>query len=256
MIILLSPAKTIDFSSHIIIKDYSIPKFKTEVLSIINELKNFSPEKLESLMKINPSLAELNFFRIQKFSKDFLENSKQAIYVYNGEVYRGLNAHEYTLSDMNFATKTLRILSGLYGILKPLDLIKEHRIEMGLNFQFKSYKNLYEFWGNKLTNSLIQDLKNQEDGLLLNLASKEYTDAIDLKQISQKFTVITPVFKDYKKGKYKHITIYSKHCRGLMASYIIKNRIHDIDGIKEFDLNDYKFKDYLSDDNKLFFYRG
>jgi len=256
MIILLSPAKTIDFNSRIAIKDYSVPNFKNEVLDIIRELKNFSPEALESLMKINPSLAELNFFRIQKFDEDFLTNSKQAIYVYNGEVYRGLNAHEYTISDMNFATKNLRILSGLYGILKPLDLIKEHRLEMSTKLQIKSHKNLYEFWGNKLTNSIIQDLKNRKNPFLINLASKEYTDAIDLNLISKKFTIITPIFKDFKNRKYKNITIYSKHCRGLMASYIIKNQIDNIDEIKKFNLNDYKFIDYLSNDSELFFFRG
>ncbi len=256
MIIILSPAKTINFNSNILIKDFTIPKFKNETLTLIRELKKFSPNDLESLMKINPPLAELNFFRIQKFNENFLDDSKQAIYVYNGEVYRGLNVNEYSLSDMNFATYSLRILSGLYGVLKPLDLIKEHRLEISANLQFKSYKNLYEFWKNKLTNYIIKELNEHEDKLLINLASKEYTDALDLNLIKKMFTVITPIFKDFKNGKYKNITIYSKHCRGLMASYIIKNKIKNYDDIKEFDLNGYKYADHLSKKNEPIFIRG
>ncbi len=249
MIIILSPAKTIDFSRKIKTKEYTIPIFQKEAFNIINELKEYPPYKLESIMKINPHLAELNFFRIQNFNDDYLNNSKQAIYIYSGEVYRGLNVNEYNGLDINFAKDSLRILSGLYGILKPLDLIKEHRLEMNTNIQLGKYKNLYEFWGNKLSDAIINELKNHNAKILINLASKEYTDALDLK----KFSIITPVFKDYKNGKYKVITIYCKRARGLMASYIIKNKIDNIEDIKYFDLDGYKFQKHMSYDDKLVF---
>ncbi|MCL2320495.1 MAG: peroxide stress protein YaaA [Oscillospiraceae bacterium] len=255
MIIILSPSKTIDFSVEIKTNEFSIPKFKSEVIAIIKELKKFSPNELESLMKINPYLAELNFFRIQKFSDDFLENSKQAIYAYKGEVYRGLNPSSFYASDLDFANKSIRILSGLYGILRPLDLIKEHRLEISTNLKIKTCNNLYEFWKDKITKFILSELKEDNDKILVNLASKEYTDAISMNLVKEKYTIITPIFKDYKNGKYKNITIYSKHSRGLMASYIVKNKIESLSDIKEFDLDDYKYADHLSKEYEPVFIR-
>ncbi|MDO4728954.1 MAG: peroxide stress protein YaaA [Bacteroidota bacterium] len=253
MKIVISPAKSLNFDREIPIKKYTQPIFEQEMKVINEELKKLSPKQLSMMMNISEKLAELNWQRNQKFSQPFsLENAKQAIYVFDGDVYDGIDILSFNGDEVEKLQNSLRILSGQYGLLKPLDLIQPYRLEMGTKIQIKKTNGLYEFWKEKITNTLNNEL-NEKD-LFINLASNEYFKAIDIKKI--KSTIITPVFKDWKGDSLKIISFYAKKARGLMVKYIIKNNIQTIDELKGFDYEGYHFSEQHSNKcNELVFIR-
>ena len=252
MIIIISPSKTQDFSSDPNTQ-ISYPQQLKQSLKLINILTKLSPEELAVLMKISKKLSLLNWQRFQDFSDDFsLKNAKQALLAFKGGVYKGFAIETYTSEDFNFAQQHLRILSGLYGVLRPLDLIQPYRLEMGTRLKNTYGKNLYEFWGDKITQQLNQDLANQ-DSLVINLASNEYFKAIRSKYLDAK--ILTLSFKENKQGIYKVVAIHAKHARGLMANFIIKNRLNDSESIKKFQLENYQFNSVLSSTDEWVFTR-
>ncbi|MCF6353261.1 MAG: peroxide stress protein YaaA [Cyclobacteriaceae bacterium] len=257
MLVLISPAKSFDPkafgpespSAHTFTK----PIFKEEPARLIKKMGTFSKKKIEELMHISPELAALNVGRYQKWlAEPTKDTTTAALLAFNGEVYRGLNAKELTSEELDFAQAHLRILSGLYGVLRPLDLMQAYRLEMGTKLQLNTYKNLYQFWGDKITKQLNNDLG--EGKYVINLASAEYYKSIN--QAKLKAKVITPVFKDYNKGKYKIVAIYAKNARGRMSNYIIKNRITEPDLLKSFDSNGYAFEPTQSGESNWVFLRG
>ncbi|MFK7049021.1 hypothetical protein FLACOL_02685 [Flavobacterium columnare] len=252
MKIIISPAKSLDFEKKLPTDKFTQSSFLDKSKEIIEVVKQLSPNDLSSLMKISPALGELNWERNQRFKMPFTpENARPAVYAFNGDVYQGLDV--YTMSDqkIDLLQNKLRILSGQYGLLKPLDLIQPYRLEMGTKLAIGNKKNLYEYWKETLTESLNQELKN--DAFFINLASNEYSSAIHLKKLN--VPVITPEFKDYKNGQLKIISFFAKKARGLMVRYIIDHNIETIDGIKGFNYEGYCFDESLSTNNKLVFTR-
>ena len=243
MLTLLSPAKSLNYepSHHV---GFTLPHFIAETKILAVQLKKFSVPDLEKLMGISKNLAELNHQRFQNFSENFdLENSKQALLAFDGDVYKPIEAEKFTSEDLNFAQKTLRILSGFYGVLRPLDLIQPYRLEMGTNL------NLYKFWSDKIS----QHLDSEGSKHLINLASEEYFSVINPKKISAKIINIT--FKENKNGSYKIIGIYAKKARGLMANFIIKNKITNPQELKKFQSENYRFAKEMSDEMNFVFVR-
>ncbi len=254
MLILLSPAKSLNFKTDSPTHKFSEPRFLNKSVKIANTLKNYSPANLKDLMKVSTGLSELNYLRYQKWEIDHsVDNSKQALFVFDGEVYNGLDAYSLKTEDINFAQKHLRILSGLYGILQPLDLVQPYRLEMGSPLKFGQYRNLYQFWSKQINKAINDELKEQKSKALINLASNEYSKAVILKEISSR--IITPVFKELKGDEYKIITVYAKKARGMMTRYIIENKIEDPEQIKLFELGGYAYSDNLSDENEWVFTR-
>ncbi|MFK8068241.1 MAG: peroxide stress protein YaaA [Gammaproteobacteria bacterium] len=252
MQIIISPAKTLDFVSEPKFADFTTPAFLEDSCQLMDELKQLGPDDLSSLMKISEKLGELNYDRNQNWQTPFTpKNSKQCIYAFKGDVYTGLDAESLNKKDIQFAQKHLRVLSGLYGLLKPLDLIQAYRLEMGTRFTNHRGTNLYEFWGNKLTEAINNEF--DKNSVLINLASNEYSKALKTKNIEAE--IITPVFKDNKNGTYKLISFYAKKARGLMSRFIIENKIKDPEKIKNFNVEGYQFNSSLSKDNDWVFTR-
>jgi len=252
MLTILSPAKTLNLEKQELVSDYSIPSFIEDSGRLVLELKKYSVKKLSILMKINSKLAQLNYERYQSWQPPFNpSNAKQAILTFKGDVYNGLAANTFYQGDFDFAQKKLVVLSGLHGVLKSLDLIQPYRLEMGTKLKTRKWKNLYEFWGDNITH-MINDMMGDE--VLINLASNEYFKAINKDLIKGK--IITPTFKEYRDGTYKFVHIFGKKARGLMAKFIIKNRINNPDQIKLFDLDDYYYNDRLSNEFDWVFTRG
>ena len=235
MITVLSPAKTLDYSANYN-DTHSVPSFLKKSGELVKELKQKEPSEIASLMSLSDKLASLNFDRYQswKAEKVISDNSKPALLVFKGDVYQGLQAEDFKKGDLNFAQKHLRILSGLYGALKPLDVMNPYRLEMGTKLQINGWKNLYEFWGESVKKDLLKD-----SDTIVNLASNEYYKVLG--NISDEAKVVSPVFKDYKNGNYKIISFYAKKARGLMARFIIQNRIKKTDELVNFDLDGYKY---------------
>ncbi len=256
MFILLSPAKSLDYDSTISHKNFTIPNFEKETQKLSKVLKNFSSSDLEKLMEISKKLADLNFDRFQNFATKFdLENSKQALLVFDGDVYQEIDKENYSAKDWDFAQKNLRILSGFYGLLKPLDLMQPYRLEMGTDFKKSKtdFKNLYEFWGDKISAKLDEETKEAGAEHIINLASEEYFGAINPKKISAK--IVNVIFKENKNGVYKIIGINAKKARGLMTDFIIKNKISDPQKLKDFKIENYRFEKSLSDETNFVFVR-
>ena len=252
MKIVISPAKSLDFEKELPTTTFSNPSYLKQSKEIVAALKKLKPSDLESLMHISPALSELNWQRNKAFKTPFSpENARPAIYTFNGDVYQGLDAYTIPIEKLETLQNKLRILSGQYGILKPLDLMQAYRLEMGTNLAIGENKNLYSFWKEILTNALNKELKKDE--LFINLASNEYFSVIDTKVL--KVPVITPEFKDYKDGKLKMISFFAKKARGLMVRYIIDNDIETLDGVKGFNYEGYAFDANLSKGNKLVFTR-
>src|SRR5690554_6258876 len=252
MKIIISPAKSLDFETKLPTKKFTENSFLNKSKTINNILKKKSPKQLSKLMSISDKLAELNYNRNQEWSLPFYpENARPAIFAFNGDVYAGLDAYTIPTNKLDKLQDTLRILSGLYGILKPLDLIQPYRLEMGTNLQVGKAKNLYEFWKKTLTDALNKELSKDE--LVVNLASKEYADALEFNALKGK--VIVPEFKDYKDGQLKMISFFAKKARGLMTRYIIDNNCETIEDLKGFNAENYRFDENLSKGNKLVFTR-
>ncbi len=253
MKIVVSPAKSLNFESELPTTKHSEPCFLSEAERLNKILKKKSAKSLSKLMSISDNLGQLNYERNQSWNLPFTtENARPAAYAFNGDVYTGLDA--YTISEEKLETlqNTLRILSGLYGVLKPFDLIQPYRLEMGTKLPVGKNKNLYEFWKKKVTQQLNSELEDGE--LFLNLASNEYFSAVDTKVL--KVPVITPVFKDWKNGQLKMISFFAKKARGLMTRYIIDTNAQTIDDIKGFNYEDYGFsEEHSTKPNELVFIR-
>lgn len=245
MLIVISPAKKLDYETPSKTKVYTLPDYLQESEVLIRRMRDFSTLDIAELMHVSSKIAELNFDRYEAWNKRFTPtNAKQAVLAFMGDVYTGLDASSLKQADLNYAQKHLRILSGLYGLLRPLDLMKAYRLEMGTKLQTEKGKNLYEFWDMKITDGLNAQMKAIKSNALINLASNEYFKSVKPKQING--DVITPSFKEYKNGDYKMIGIYAKKARGLMSRYIIQNRIKDPEDIKSFDIDGYQFNKKLS----------
>ncbi|PWA04616.1 peroxide stress protein YaaA [Flavobacterium psychrotolerans] len=252
MKIVISPAKSLDFETQLPMPEFSESRFIKESKIINKEIKLKSPKELSELMSISDKLADLNWQRNKDWKTPFNPvNARPAVYAFAGDVYVGIQAQTIPLEKIPILQDHLRILSGLYGLLRPLDLIQPYRLEMGTKIAIGNYKNLYEFWGKKITDSLNKELKKEE--LFINLASNEYFSAIDAKNL--KVPVITPNFMDYKDGKLKIISFYAKKARGLMVRYIIDTNAETLDDLKGFNYEGYQFDSNLSSGNKLVFTR-
>jgi len=256
MLIVVSPAKSLDFETPVKTEKFSKPAFLSEATELVRDLKKLHPEELQELMGISETLAAENFSRYSNWHTPFnLDNARQAIFAFKGDVYLGLKAEHFGASDLNFAQRHLRILSGLYGVLRPLDLMQPYRLEMGTTFAARGKKNLYEFWGCKLTAALNQEFEQagQKHNALINLASNEYFSSLDTKALKAK--IVTPVFKDWAKGQYRVLSFYAKRARGEMAAYIIKNRINSPTKLKDFNVGGYKYSEEESSSDRIIFNR-
>ena len=252
MKIVISPAKSLDFTSNLPTKNYTNAQFLNQAEKINKVLKKKSPKQLSKLMSISDKLGDLNWQRNQDWVLPFTpENSRQAVYAFKGTVYEGLDAYSIPMDKLNQLQNKLRILSGQYGILKPLDLMQAYRLEMGTKLKISRKDNLYQFWGESITQTLNNELKENE--VFVNLASNEYFKAVKPKLL--KVPVITPIFKDYKNGNLKMISFYAKKARGLMVRYIIDNDIENVEDLKGFDYDNYAFDSNLSSNNQLVFTR-
>jgi cytoplasmic iron level regulating protein YaaA (DUF328/UPF0246 family) len=238
MKIVISPAKSLDYESELPTTKFTYPEFIEDAEKLNKILKKKKPKVLSDLMSISDNLAELNWKRNQEFKTPFTPaNARQAIYAFNGDVYQGLDAFTLSEDKIDSLQSTLRILSGQYGILKPLDLMQPYRLEMGTSLKVGRKKNLYEFWGKRLTDYLNNEMIEGE--LLVNLASNEYYSVLQPKQINS--TIITPIFKDWKNDKLKIISFFAKKARGSMVRYIIDSKANTLEDIKCFNLDDYEF---------------
>ncbi len=253
MILIISPSKTQDFSPSVLTQHTQARQLQ-QSQNLINTLVTLTPEELSSLMKISDKLSQLNWQRYQDFELPFnLSNAKQALLAFKGDVYSGIEAENYTDEDFAFAQQNLRLLSGLYGVLRPLDLVQPYRLEMGTRLKNSRGKNLYEFWGTQITDLLNQDLATEKQPLLVNLASNEYFKSIQAKQLNAK--IITLSFKENKNGIYKIVAIHAKRARGFMANFVIKNRITDAEELKGFNQAGYVFNPSLSTELEWVFSR-
>ncbi len=251
MLTVISPAKTLDFESQPCTQNHTQPKFIKQSEQLIDELRELSAPAIASLMKLSDKLAGLNMARFQTWHAPFdLENAKQAILAFKGDVYTGLDAESLDEQSFDFAQKHLRILSGLYGVLKPLDLIQPYRLEMGTKFANSKGSNLYQFWGSQLREE-IESLADDE--IVVNLASNEYFKALEAKKLNAR--IITPVFKDWKNGEYKIISFYAKKARGLMSRYIIDHKINDPEQLKSFDSDGYRYNAEMTEGDNWVFIR-
>lgn len=250
MLILLSPAKNLDYKTPVPTQEYSSLALPAETQTLAEVCKTLSPADLSSLMGISDKLATLNAERFNDFSMPFTpENARQAMYAFNGDVYAGLDAYSLSDEDVAFAQAHLRILSGLYGVLKPLDLMQPYRLEMGTGLATEKGKNLYQYWDNAITEQLNQ----MQSDIVVNLASNEYFSAVKTQTLAGQ--LITPVFKDEKNGKVKIISFYAKKARGLMARWIIQNRITTVEALSGFDVAGYRFAPEESNAQTLTFVR-
>ena len=254
MITLLSPSKKLNFNEQNIVHSHTECDFIESAEILANEAKNLTEDDLKELMHISDNLAQLNRERFDRWSLPFSpSNAKQAILAFDGGVYSGLKAEEFKEKDFDFAQDHLRILSGLYGILKPLDLIQPYRLEMGVSFKNRRGKNLYEFWKEDLTKNLNHTLKKHSNPTIVNCASIEYFSAIDLAQFDGK--ILSVVFKEYRNDELKFISFNAKKARGLMTQYIMKNEIDTNNDIKDFNYENYSFDSKLSDESTFVFTR-
>ena len=250
MLAVISPSKTQDFSPSSIAQ-FTQTRQVDKTLALVDILRNYSADDLADLMSISDKLSALNFTRFQDFAPEFtLDNAKQAILAFKGDVYNGIDAPSLSSDDLAFAQEHVRMLSGLYGVIRPLDLIQPYRLEMGTKLSNEKGKNLYDFWGSDISRVLNTD----ESEVLINLASNEYFKGIDKKALNAR--IIDIVFRENKKGQYKVIGIYAKRARGLMVRYLIDNRLSDPEQLKAFTIEDYGFNAEFSDENTWVFTRG
>lgn len=250
MLILISPAKTLDYSTPNF-KEYTHPDFTSDIKELVNVMKKKSAKEISELMNVSENLALLNEERYKTFQRDFsFDNSKQALLAFKGDVYTKIDVANYSKEDFGFAQNHLRILSGLYGLLKPLDLIQPYRLEMGTRLETQNGKNLYEYWGTKIAKAVE---KVACGGPIVNLASQEYFKAVDLKKLNT--SVLNIHFNEYKNGKYQTIGFFAKQARGMMTDFAIKKRITDPEDLKVFNLDGYEFSVDKSGAKDWFFVR-
>lgn len=254
MLIVLSPAKNLDFDSPSPVSEHTQPQLLQQAQMLVNVCRDLSPAQLASLMSISDKLATLNAERFNEWRLPFsLDNAKQAVMAFNGDVYAGLDASSLGREDIPFLQRHLRILSGLYGILRPLDLMQPYRLEMGTRLSNPRGSDLYQFWGDLITETLNQALAEQGDNVLINLASNEYFKAVNRRVLNA--MVVTPVFKDWKNGQFKVISFFAKKARGMMARYIIQHQLSEVRQLKAFDVAGYAFDAEQSSETELVFTR-
>ena len=254
MLALISPAKKLDFEPNVSLDNYTQPDFLEASKALVTKAQKLSRVELASTMKISEKLADLNYQRFKAFSTPFdLSNAKQAALVFNGDTYVGLQASTFTKEDMEYSQNHLRILSGLYGLLRPLDLIQPYRLEMGAKFRAPGGTDLYGYWGEQLSSAINKITSKHKDGTIINLASNEYFKATNKKTLSQ--AVLTPVFKEIKNGEARTIGLFAKRARGSMARFMLQNRIENPKGLKDFQCGGYEFRDDLSNENSFIFTR-
>jgi len=254
MLILISPAKTLDYQSDLATQRYTQPELLAYSQQLIDVARTLSEPQIASLMSISDKLASLNATRFHEWQPDFTpDNARQAILAFKGDVYTGLQAETFSEDDFDFAQQHLRMLSGLYGVLRPLDLMQPYRLEMGTRLNNPRGKDLYQFWDTVITDTLNQALASQGDKVLINLASDEYYKSVKPRQLDAE--IIKPVFLDEKNGTFKVISFYAKKARGLMSRYIIQNRLTRPEQLKAFDLEGYCFDESASEQNEWVFKR-
>jgi len=254
MIAILAPTKTMDFSSSHAEVPLSRPSFEEEALEIVSALEQYDRAGLSDLMDISAQLADLTFERIHTFKNSGKEASERpALFAYKGDVFANMSIPDYDPTQLEFAQNHLRILSGLYGILRPFDRIRPYRLEMQTKLPIGKAKDLYKFWGEKLSSALLTEIKKEDTPFVINLASNEYLRALPGKEIRKQMIDID--FKEFRDGEYKTIAIYAKKARGMMADFIIKNKIDRQEDLKAFDSEQYHFNERLSEDQKLVFTR-
>lgn len=255
MLAVLSPAKNLDYESNYPSVVPTQPRLLDDAQELVAVCRELSPQQLGSLMKISDKLAGLNAARFSEWSLPFTEkNARPAMFAFNGDVYAGLDAYSLDNSEIESAQRHLRILSGLYGVLRPLDLMQPYRLEMGTKLETARGKNLYEFWADTITDQLNADLRENDTEVLINLASNEYFSSVNIKSLNA--NVITPVFKDEKNGQYKVISFYAKKARGLMARFLVNQQPNSLSELKDFALGGYRYADDESSADQLVFKRA
>ncbi|MGS0694594.1 peroxide stress protein YaaA [Shewanella sp. 0m-4] len=254
MLILISPAKTLDFDNPPGSESYSMPTLLDQSEQLIEVCRTLTPTDIATLMKVSDKIAGLNVARFDSWQKDFTpNNAKQAVFAFRGDVYTGLDADTLPEASLQKAQKQLRILSGLYGLLKPLDLMQAYRLEMGTRLANDRGANLYQFWGDIITDEINQTTRAQGEEFIINLASNEYFKAVKPKKLTA--NLITPVFKDCKNGQYKVISFFAKKARGMMVRYILDNNIDSLEALTQFDTAGYYYSEKDSSVNEPVFLR-
>lgn len=256
MIIVLSPAKSLDYETPAHVSKHTIPDFVEDAAQLIEELRRYSPQRIASLMDISDALAHLNFQRYADWSPQFSpQNAKQAVLAFNGDVYEGFDAKTLSAADLDYAQKHVRVLSGLYGVLRPLDLLQPYRLEMGTRLPNGRGKDLYAFWGERITDALNAQLRRNRNGarVIVNCASNEYFKSVRARQLEG--PVVTPVFEDWKGGRYKIISFHAKRARGLMARFAVEQRIDEPEKLKDFAAEGYAFDAAASNESTFVFRR-
>ncbi len=254
MICIVSPAKSLNFDNYNPSDSNTMPDFLKESQRLVNQLKKKSPKSIAKLMSISDNLAELNYQRFQDWEMAHESGEiKQAMYAFKGDVYLGLEAETFSEDTLAYANNHFRMLSGLYGVLKPMDIIHPYRLEMGTKINIGTHKNLYSFWGPKIAKKLNELGKEQNDSTLLNLASNEYFKSVDKKTL--KLDIWTPVFKDHKNGNYKVISFFAKRARGMMTKFVLENRIEQLDDLRAFNSDGYYFEGIDEKKQEIIFLR-
>ena len=251
----MNSSKTLDFQQKAAISKHTIPDLKKDADMLVKELRKLPAADFSKLLKTSQKLTELNVERYANWQTDMKKsNAKQALIAFRGDIYSGMEVDDYKIKDFNFAQKHVRILSGLYGILRPLDLIQPYRLEMATKLATTRGKNMYDFWGTKINEIIKALLKQEKSGTIVNLCSMEYFKAIKSDLLDVK--VITPAFKEFRDGTYRFITLYAKKARGMMCNYIIRNQLKETNDLKSFDVDGYRFNKNLSTDKEWVFTRG
>jgi len=254
MLSVISPAKTLDFDTPPTTRKTTQPQFLDRAAQLVEDARDLSPDDIRSLMGVSDNIARLNHERFMNWGTPFtLDNAKQSVLAFKGDVYTGLEAESLSNAQLGFAQKHLCILSGLYGLLRPLDLMQPYRLEMGLKFENRGGKNLYEFWGHEINDALQKQLKKSGSKVLVNLASNEYFKSVKARELDA--DIVTPVFRDLKGDKYKVISFFAKKARGQMARYIIENELNEPDGMKKFKVDGYKYNRAESTAREMVFTR-
>jgi cytoplasmic iron level regulating protein YaaA (DUF328/UPF0246 family) len=254
MLTVLSPAKTLDYETPALTEAFTQPAQLNQSRKLIRRLRQFSAPELSQLMSVSDNIADLNQIRFKKWKTPFKpENARQALFAFKGDAYIGLDAYSMSEENIDFAQSHLRILSGLYGVLRPLDLMQPYRLEMGTRLDTEQGVNLYQFWDNRITKSLNSELKELNTDTLINLASIEYFKSVKAKSL--KARIVTPAFKDYHKGDYKMIGFFAKKARGMMTRYMIDHQITEPEALKGFDSEGYSYNTSLSNDQEWVFTR-